>query len=174
MAMLRDRIESAFQIPLYRSQLEALGRLAVIFGQIDFLMTGIISHLLYIDTMAGFTQMDDVTSGRKLGILRKNLYRVKNLEARTLLEQFDDAMGGLVERRNHVFHGIWGWHLKDGKSRPGCYYPKKKDVTVYPEKLAEYGRLLAQQAHALQRAFCLIHEIPAPGVNDRRAVYLYV
>ena len=91
-------------------------------------------------------------------------------EAIAILKKFDSDFSGLVERRNHMFHGIWGWRIKDGKNHPTCYYAgktadgKKKNtldsMTLYPDKIRIYAERLAIQSHRIRRASDLIFEKP--------------
>lgn len=154
------------KIPLIRSEMTALGRFAVIFGQIDFYLTEVLSHLLYVDTRAGYQMMENITTGRKVGTLNKNLFRIKDATAKAAAKKFTKEVGGLVERRNHMFHGMWGWHFTGGKFKPGCNYPKNKDVTIYPEKIAVYANHAAEQSYLIHKVYCILVGMPLPSLNN--------
>ena len=152
MASLSNRVEPIHPIPLTRTELTALGRFAVIFGQIDHYVTQILFHLAFVDTRAGYQMLENTTTGVKVGHLRKNLYRIRPKPLRAKTKSFIDDIGGLIERRNHMFHGLWGWYIAPmGVTRPACHYPKNSEP-VFPNKIDEYAN------HAA-RLSCLIHEI---------------
>lgn len=168
------RAEPQYKIPLRRSELEQLGKLAVIFGQIDHLMAGIISHLLCLDFFAGHLFMERMTSGVKLGYLKKSLERIKDDEIRKIADAFHEDMSGLVERRNHIFHGMWGWEIRDGKSKPGCcYVTNKPQPTIYPEKLAVYVERAALQSRRIDMVYRHLMGAPPLEAGNPNPKYFF-
>jgi hypothetical protein len=167
------RMEPIHKIPLTRSNMTALGRFAVIFGQIDHYLTHLLCHLLYLDIPAGYQAMETMTTGVKVNALRKSLPRIEDDETRRRAKEFVENIGGLIERRNHMLHGIWGWHIRDdGTLKPGCHFAKAKGP-LYPEKLEEYANGAAKLSYEIHAIYCAVVGTDTPPPENPNPKYCF-
>ena len=160
-----EMVKPAFQISLTTIETLELGRLALIWGQIDQLLMLSISHLIAVDQEAGALIVKDMTTGQLVNLLRKNRKRIQGEAARNLAKDFCAEMGSLIELRNHVIHGVWGWYLpgkKPRKGKPGCFYTKNLHKPVFPSELNPAANKAANLSRKLYCIFCSIHGIKVP------------
>ena len=143
-----------FKISLTAQQTLEVGRLTVIWGQIDHFVLSSVSLLLAHDLAAGTALMGDMTTGPLVNLLNKSRHRIGDDEIRKLTKKFCDDMGPLITTRNHIMHGIWGFYLpgkNPKKAKPGCLFVKDPDNPVFPEKVTEVANKAAEQTHTVSR-----------------------
>ena len=158
-----------FKIPLTAGQTLEVGRLSVIWGQIDHFVMSSISLLLTTDLAAAVTLMGDLTTGRLVNKLKKSRHRITDREIRELTKKFCDDMGPLIEARNHITHGMWGLHIPGtdpSKAKPGCMFVNR-DNPVFPEKVTEVANKAAEQTHVISRIWHHLSGKPFPDGNPK-------
>jgi len=148
--------DAAYEIPLSPLQLQQLGLLAAIWSQIDHLVTLIIAHLMAVEPMKVETILDRTMTGGRISLLRKQLKHVPEGEVRSSVKKFCDNMGGLIEKRNHITHGIWGWYV-DMETRVGrraSYFNRDPKKPIFADDLPELVARCAIESHRIDEAFC--------------------
>jgi hypothetical protein len=143
-----------FKITLTAQQTLEVGRLSVIWGQIDHFLLQSVGILLTHDLACAVTLMGAQTTGPLVGLLSKARHRIKDAEIQRLAKQFCDDMAPLIEARNHITHGIWGAYLpgKDPKkAKPACLYVRKPVHPLFPEKVTEIADKAAAQTHVISK-----------------------
>ncbi len=159
-------VRPQFQISLTQHQALELGRMSAIWGQIDHTLLNTVSELIALDLAAGITVMGEMTTGQLVGMLRKTRHRISSKEIRDLAKQFCEDMGSLIDARNHIMHGIWGWHLpgkSPKKARPACMYAKKPTKPLYPEKITEIANKAAEQTFIIHKIWCHVADSELPS-----------
>lgn len=154
-----------YKISLTAKQTLAVGRLSVIWGQIDHFVLSSVSLLLTRDLAAGTALMGDMTTGPLVNLLNKSRHRIGDEEIRDLTKQFCDDMGPLIKTRNHIMHGIWGFYLpgkNPKKAKPGCLFLKNPNNPVFPEKVADTANKVAVQTHVISRIWHYLAGVPFP------------
>lgn len=157
-----------FRFSLTADQTLNLGRLTVIWGQIDHFVLNSVALLLTRDLAAGITLLGDTTTGPLANKLSKSRHRVADLEIRKLIKNFCDDMSPLIVKRNHLMHGIWGFYLpgKDAtKAKPGCFFAKNPHNPVFPEEIADLANKAAAQTHVISRIWHHIAGVEFPEGN---------
>ena len=154
--------DPAYQIPLSEDQLQELGKLFAIWGQIDFQIILVIAAILKIETAAAIALLDNVTSGTLVSHLRKRLDNVSDPQDREEIKNFCELMGSLVDKRNHLSHGIWGWEVSDDAKMvsPACYYAKASNTLIRPNDLKDLCRRIMAESHAINAVVRRYLKIP--------------
>lgn len=159
-----------FKISLTAQQTLEVGRLSVIWGQIDHFVLSSVSLLLARDLDAGVKLMGDMTTGPLVNLLRKSRHRIDDEDIRKLTKKFCDDMGPLITTRNHIMHGIWGFYLpgkNPKKAKPGCLFVKDPNKPVFPETVTDTANKAAEQTHAISRIWYYLADTPFPEGQPR-------
>ena len=154
-----------FKISLTVQQTLEVGRLSVIWGQIDHFVLCSVSLLLAHDLAAGTTLMGDMTTGPLVNLLNKSRHRIDDKEIKELTKNFCADMGPLIKTRNHIMHGIWGFYLpgkNPKKAKPGCLFMKDPNNPVFPEKVTDTANMAAEQTHAISQIWHYLTSQPFP------------
>ena len=162
-----------FAIPLTAQQTLEVGKLCVVWGQIDHFVLCSVSLLLTTDLAAGVALMGDLTTAPLVNLLKKSRYRIANKEIRGLTKKFCDDMGPLITARNHITHGMWGWYLpgkNPHKAKAGCFFVKNANNPVFPEKVTELTNNAAEQTHAITRIW---HHLAGRPFPDGQPKYYF-
>ena len=162
-----------FKISLTANQTLEIGRLSVIWGQIDHFLLGSISMLLTKDMAGAVALMGEMTTGPLVNLLNKSRHRIQDEEIRELTKTFCADMGPLIKTRNHVMHGIWGWYLpgkNPKKAKPGCLHVSNPYNPVFPEKVTEIANKAAIQTHAVSLIW---HHLAGEPFPDGQPKYYF-
>jgi hypothetical protein len=166
--------QPAYAVPLRDEELASLGYFSAIWSQLDY-WTGItIAFLLSTDIVAAETFMENMTTGPRINLLRRLVPRLRDDEAQKLAKGYCKDMSVLIEKRNHLLHGIWGWSGKtkdDPTFHAASYYPKRRDETIFASELVELCTKAARQTHVIIKIQRLIsgYDIPTPPKPGKRA-----
>jgi hypothetical protein len=111
--------------------------------------------------------LDNVTSGVLVSSLRRLLDAIDNPNIRDETKGFCYRVGALVDKRNHLSHGIWGWQLsKDQKeATPACYFQKNKDKPLYARDLNDLLRRIMAESHTIKSIMHHFQGLP-PSVDS--------
>lgn len=122
-----------------------LGRFSIIWAQIDVSLTTSICKLVEVDMYGGQILMEGMTTGPRLNIFRGQYKsKIKDPVYLDRSKKFCEKMNSLIEHRNHLSHGTWGFHC-DNQSKvktPACYYAKTKthiSASTLPEITKKSG-----------------------------------
>lgn len=130
-------LESEYEIPLTDEELLELGRFTAIFSQVDFLLNEAISALTKTPWWAMAIMLETATTGPKVHMLGKILPNIKDPRARHLATEARELLLKLLDKRNHVIHGMWAKHIITPQRavKPACMFMRYKDKPVFPEDL---------------------------------------
>lgn len=143
----------AYVISLDEKQLQELGTLFAVWGQIDFQLILLIANILQITNAAAVTMLDDATSGALVGRLRKARIKITDTAYHREVTQFCERMGDLIEKRNHLSHGMWGWIVSADKNSitPGCHYHKANDSPLVASNLSDLIRRAMAESQTVRQ-----------------------
>lgn len=161
----REIVHPAYTITLTSEEALHLGRLCAIWGQIDHFLMLTTTTLIAVDLAAGMTIMEDLTTGGLLKLFRKNRVRIPDDNVRETATKFCDDMGGLIERRNHVMHGLWGMYLPGksvSKGKRACFYLKAPLRPLYSEEIPDIADAAARQSSAIHDIYRHVNGLPEP------------
>jgi len=144
------RFMPAYASPLTHDEHAALGRLAVLWGQVDFILDELLLDVIDLTIAQRATLVGDKPIGSKLEMLKKHLQQVTNAAAIPLLKRFAELIDETKSQRNHSFHGCWGWRVDQRRQKLSVGARHAKAVTnpvsplMFPEiqkKLCECSRV---------------------------------
>ena len=109
-----------FQVPLSDADLQILGRITVMWGHIE---TNVELLLIVLGGEGyGFAAYDaefgKQAIGGKIRALKDRRERSRDPDSRDRLDAFVKAAFAVLDDRNAVAHGLWGWH-----QRPDGHFP---------------------------------------------------
>ncbi len=168
MADKPDLTLPAYQIALNAEQLALLGVFCAIWSQIDYFSGLTIAGLLKTEIAAAEMFMENMTTGPRINFLRRLSSKIGDDDLKTSVKSFCKDMGALIDDRNHLLHGMWGWQTaKEPKDMVAAsFYPKRSDAPIAASELLVLCNRAAEQSHAIvkiQRAVYGIDLAPAPG-----------
>lgn len=148
--------DAAYEIPLSPVQLQQLGLLAAIWSQIDHLVSLAIAHLMNVDPMKVETMLGRTMTGQRLELLRKHLDQISSDDIKRSARKFCDNMGSVIERRNHITHGIWGWYvdLETKVGRRASYFHRYPKKPIFADDLSELVARCAIESHRIDEVLC--------------------
>lgn len=150
-------IDPTFAVPLDATQLHDLGVLAVLWGQIDFMLDEILAHLHAFDEKQRAEFLTEKMIGAKVEMLAKGYARLPE-ELHDQAKDLVRRINNLKQRRNTAFHGVWGWHLeKRSKTRqPAAFHHKTKDNPVRSQDLRPMAREMIECSKVAGRITCAL------------------
>jgi hypothetical protein len=123
-----------------------LGIFNAIWSQIDFLVTILLSNLSKPDLASVLMMTGSATTAPRIAMLR----RLARAAGDDELADICKGMGKLIGDRNHLSHGIWGWHSSlDGKISAACHFSENADHPIFASDLPKLITLVAQASHDL-------------------------
>lgn len=100
-----------FVSPLSHDQHARLGRIAILWGQIDMILDQLLQAALNITGEQRVALIGERPIGGKLDLLKNNLHGIKDKKAREGARDFWELANDTKSVRNRCFHGIWGFGL---------------------------------------------------------------
>lgn len=139
-----------------------MGRIALLWGQADYILDELIGVTLDLpkDLQAQF--IGEKPIGPKLGIIQPHLPKIEKKEARDCARTFYSLLNNTKTKRNHVFHGIWGWRPNErAKKVEVCArHLQNLDNLVKVDDLSGLEAALCQVTNLGMRAVLLIKGLP--------------
>lgn len=157
---------AAIEIPLSLEQLQQLGVLSAVWGQIDYLISMSLSMIMGMDPVKVEELLDKQMTGARIAQLRKQLPKIKDEEIRKTATTFCKNMGGLIGKRNHITHGLWGWRvdLITKKGRRASFFLREKDKPIFVDDLSALASRFSDEAKRIHHVCCsLSGRHPEPG-----------
>ena len=150
--------EPAFEIVLSDEQLEDLGRFTAIWSQIDHMLFQAISISGRTTPQSLLALIEGTTTGQRLGMLRRLIPQMQTKAMRDGAENVCSGLGALIDKRNHILHGVWGlhWNLEKETLRPACHYDRSKETPVYAKQLPELCERAAKLSHKIEELLRLL------------------
>src|SRR5437763_515993 len=110
-----------FKISLSEEELADLGRLSAAWSQVDFMLAVLIAFVTATELKSMFLFLESATTGVRLAMLRKIAKDIPHEEGKVNAKRICERLGKLIERRNHVVHGMWGYHHENQKLSAACH-----------------------------------------------------
>lgn len=135
-----------FVSPLTDAEHAQLGRIAILWGQADWLIDEIIPAALKITREQQRTLIGEKPLGPKLDILKPHLDAINPERAREAAKGIFHLLNNTKAQRNHAFHGIWGWRANPRtKKVDRCSrHPKSLHNPITVDDLPKLERTLCE------------------------------
>ncbi|MCX7362897.1 MAG: hypothetical protein NTV97_13710 [Alphaproteobacteria bacterium] len=148
-----------FSIPLGGEQLKELGLFCVVWSQIDTLITLLLVHFSRADMAAIEVMTGQATTAPRVNMLRKLAKRNPQSPAAVRIVALCEEMGGLLEDRNHLMHGLWAIHWADnGDTEAASDFNKRRDQPIFASRLPT----LTDKAARFSSELGLCHRVLVP------------
>lgn len=148
-----------FVSPLTHDQHARLGRIAILWGQIDMTLDQLLQIAINITGEQRITLIGEKPIGAKLDMLSGNIKNIPNKEGQRLVREFLDLTNQTKTMRNRCFHGVWGFHCgKPNKVTPAASHFKERENPVRVSQLPALEKKLCKTARTGWDAIMLIHQ----------------
>ncbi|MEO1967352.1 MAG: hypothetical protein ABGW87_01390 [Sphingomonadaceae bacterium] len=135
-----------FISPLTHDQHARLGRIAILWGQIDMMLDLLLESALSLSAKQRRTLIGEKPIGTKLDMLKNHLDELDD-EARELATQFWNLANETKTQRNRIFHGVWGFRCgKTNEVTPAATHFKDGGNPVRVKQLAPLEKKLCKTA----------------------------
>ncbi|WP_294122084.1 hypothetical protein [Sphingomonas sp.] len=165
---LYPETQPALISPLTDKQHAQLGRIAVLWGHIDFVLDELLLNVLKLSITQRKMFIGEKPMGPKMDLIKPEISKIKDGNARDLTQRFYDLLNDTKRLRNHAFHGIWGWRAVDrGKKVEVCArHPKEPNNPLKASDLPALEAKLCRASHVGFDALAALRKWPPPaGVN---------
>jgi len=152
----------AYTVTLNPDELAWFGLFNAVWSQIDFFTGMAIAGLLKTEFASATMFMDNMTTGPRINLMRRLIPRIEGDPHKILAKQFCTDMGGLIEKRNHLLHGMWGWTKPDGATEfvSACHYDKKNENPIFASEIPALYERAAKQTHVIVQVQAHIFKHP--------------
>ena len=147
-----------FMSPLTHDQHARLGRISILWGQIDMVLDQLLQVALNITGEQRQALIGDRPIGGKLDLLKNNANGITNKTARSLALEFWDLTNQTKLMRNKCFHGVWGLHLGRNQSvTPAASHYKEMENPVKVTQLPALEKKLCKTARCGWNALTILN-----------------
>lgn len=156
MADAPELISPAYRVPLSPEQSQWLGVFVVMWGEIDYFMGLCIAAMLKTEIFAAETLMVNMTTGPRLNLFNKLAReKINDENTKKLAKDFYADLSGLIDKRNHILHGMWGFETgsNPGNAVPAAYYSKAPDRPLLASELPNLLKDVSAQTHRIVAVF---------------------
>lgn len=156
----------AWVSPLTDKQHAQLGRICVLWGQIDLMLDHILQWAYgFSDPQWKGLEIADKPLGAKLSLLQKSFTSVGDATILSYMRELYEVLNEIKVHRNHAVHGMWGWRVDPRKeSVVVCARAQKApQQPLGPRHLPRLERALCYASNVALRAFMGSHNQPTEG-----------
>lgn len=150
----------AFQVPLTDDQLAEMGYIAVLWGQVDFIIDELLLFAFKIGADKRQVLIGDKQLGSRVDLLANNLSAIRPKATKALVQRFCAVVRKSKNDRNTAFHGAWGWYIR-GPNTPGDPAARTSKAPKTPFFPARFPALRAELTYASRigwEAVCLLKD----------------
>jgi hypothetical protein len=162
-------LSPAFCSPLTDKQHARLGRIAVLWGHIDFILDELLLKVLRLTRGQRAALIGEKPIGPKLEMLKPGIAKIKDPVIQEKVRAFYTILNDTKAQRNHIFHGSWGWRAIDRGKRVSiaARHPKSPTSPVEVDKLPGLERELCRASRLGIDAYTLFRKDPLPTGSMR-------
>lgn len=143
-----------------------IGRIALLWGQIDMIVDQLLGKTLGIDARLRKKLVGEKPIGAKLDLLKSEIENLKSEQAISAVKAFINLAHETKSKRNQCFHGIWGLRLKPNKTvTPAAQHWKGGNDPVTASQLPALEKKLCRTARLGYKALEAAANFPETGCN---------
>lgn len=148
----------AFAVPLENNELQMLGYIAVVWGQIDFLTDQILTFVYEFDIDQRNRFLSDKMMATKVDWLAKDYERLP-ADLHEDAKQFVELIQATKQQRNGAFHGVWGWQWqKRSKTRRvAAWHQRMLKNPLRPDQLEQLATDLQTCSNIGNKLMCALY-----------------
>lgn len=138
----------AFVSPLTHDQHAQIGRIAILWGQVDMFVDSLLTFVIGISAELRFELFADKQIGMKLDALRKFTAKLQTSKEKQQLQKFISLVDAIKADRNQCFHGTWGFRVTKKRTvEAAAQHSKRPEAAFKASSLATLERKLCQASH---------------------------
>ena len=147
---------------LTHDQHARIGRIAVLWGQIDLIVDQLLQLALGITGEQRQIIIGEKPIGAKLDMINRSWGGLKHEDGKALAKEFCDLAHQTKTHRNKCFHGVWGFRTGTKKNEiyPAAGHFKSMDDPLRATQLPALEKKLCKTARVGFQALVLLHEFP--------------
>jgi hypothetical protein len=158
-----------FISPLTDEQHAQLGRIAVLWGHCDMMLDDILTKLHRFTQEQKKAFIGEKPIGPKLDLLKPKLKGIRDAHLKERVNVFYGILNNTKAKRNHIFHGSWGWREMNRANdvRICARHPKSPANPVFASELPDLEGQLCQASRAGTDALFLLskHQLAGGAVR---------
>jgi hypothetical protein len=159
-----------FVSPLTHDQHARLGRIAILWGQIDSILDLLLEISIGITAEQRKTLIGEKPIGSKLEMLSAHLDSLSDPKGRRYAREFWDLANQTKVQRNRCFHGLWGWRgVRENVLVAAAMHFKAGNDPVKATQLPALEKKLCKTARIGLLALTRLH----PAFSEAGAVRLF-
>jgi hypothetical protein len=164
--------DPVYAIPASEEHQQLLGRLMVVWGQIEQDTYRILWKLLRADLNEYRARYANATMETKLSQICCELELPQNVVHRPLLLGMHEAISVCLDDRNTIQHGHWAWHysLEDNTYKVGCTSPARNEPFWSSDLVSLHERMIEASLRSDAALNLLVFEEPAPDTRNRKRI----
>ncbi len=149
-----------FHLPLSEGGQTLVGRIALMWAQTEFFLDEIIACAFRLPMKNLRALAGESLTSQRVRILGENLHLIANDEARAEASTLCCNLKNMRQDRNHIIHGMWGWHNPDHGQYEAAALSHKVKEPFRHSKLIDHHDKIAAETHRAVEIMCLITGIP--------------
>jgi hypothetical protein len=137
-----------FYSPLTHDQHAQLGRIAVLWGQIDMIVDNLLTDVVAIEPELRQHLFADKPIGAKLDALKVFVRRMPDGIEKSEVKLFVDLVDSAKAERNQCFHGVWGFRVTNRQTvEAAAQHHRQPENPFRATALPSLERKLCQISH---------------------------
>ncbi len=139
----------AFYSPLTHTQHAQLGRIAVLWGQVEMFVENLLTAVLGIEPLLRARLFNDKPIGAKLDTLSSFAKDMQNAPAAQAVRTFLTLAQEVKLDRNQCFHGVWGFRVRSKQQQieAAAMHQRSPEKPFRADNLPRLERRLCQLSH---------------------------
>jgi hypothetical protein len=167
---------TAFRVPFDPNQASLIGLFTAIWSQIDSQIELCVAKLLDVPLSGAAILMEAMTTGPRVNLFgRLARERIADEAIKKVAKKFCADMSALIDKRNHIMHGMWGFHVDQQKKTtiPAASYSKYRGspilITDMPKIIAD----VARQTHAIAAVYRHLYKLEEPPAEGEQPAMFF-
>lgn len=159
-----------YELPIADDELLLVGRITLMWSQLDFQIDGILAALHRLDGEQLAAFFGRIMIGGKVQAIKKAVHRAPSGSAQQALSAMCESINGCLEDRNLLTHGMWGWNWDEENVR---WEPAATShlirTTFSASELPDLHERIVEAAVRTDRAYYLTVHREEPSTTRNRA-----
>jgi hypothetical protein len=146
-------INPVYAVHLDEQELSILGRFLVSWGQLDFLVKNLICEIIKTDLFYGEFVFKNITSGALFTLFQDLGKTIDDKDFKLMAKKFSASALQILDKRNHIVHGVWGLEVAPESSSllKAAYHKKNEQKPIYIGEISDICNKISLLTHDCMR-----------------------
>lgn len=159
-----------YQLPVSDDELLIVGRITLMWAQLDFQLDAILTSLHKIDGEQFTAFFGRTMIGAKVQAVKAATKRASSSAVQIALGEMCDAISKCLTDRNLMTHGMWGWNWNEDQGAwESCAISHRKGQAFVASELPELHEKIVEAALKVDRGYYLLVWKTEPPTTRNRA-----